>query len=57
VRLAGFEPATRCLEDMASSYGNVRHLGFVAVGIHQGLSDAEIVGVSRGVSWPARFDV
>jgi hypothetical protein len=32
-RLAGFEPATGCLEDMAGLYGSVSHLGFVALGV------------------------
>jgi hypothetical protein len=33
VRLAGFEPATGCLEDMAWLYGTVSHLDFVVLGV------------------------
>jgi hypothetical protein len=33
LHLAGFEPATGCLEDIARLYGTVSHLGFVALGV------------------------
>jgi hypothetical protein len=39
---------TGCLEDMVWLYGNVRHLGLVAVGVHHNVSDAKLVGVGRG---------
>jgi hypothetical protein len=47
-RLAGFEPATGCLEDMAWLSGNVLHLGFAVLGVCRDTPAARLAGVAYG---------
>jgi hypothetical protein len=53
-RLAGFEPATGCLEDMPWLYGDVRDLGLPVVAVHEVAAVAQLVGVECGCqrAWP-----
>jgi hypothetical protein len=44
-RLEGFEPPTGCLEDMPWLYGDVCHLEFAVLDVHQDASAAKLVGV------------
>jgi YVTN family beta-propeller protein len=47
-RLAVFEPATGCLEDMPGPCETVSHLGFAVLGVFRRTPVARLVGVSRG---------